>query len=441
MISLAAFLSLVCLASGQDGSKPPPAEERPPAAPSKGPQTGGGSAAPAKPARSGLEKALEEALKNNPDLRVAAAKVSEADAVLARARLQVTQKVVAAYQTIEMNKATSDAAQKRLTSLRELKSKLKGAVSQDDVALAEQAVSEAKARLATAEADLDYLLGKTAARTAAFFLGYRMATSTSSAFPYSYGLETYGRGISSAFQAQGFSGTDYNPFGIPVTGLGTTRTGSIPSSDKIRTVLDRRISIKFSDTPASEALKMLQKEAQGLHIQASLKDDVWKEKITATLTDVPFGAALQLLEDVLTDHQIIVRGYGLLIVKKQHVPAGGVPLDAFWQSGVARDPRATSTLGGIAKSDTEANPPVGKVEGTVTRVDDGLVMVSVGSDAGLAKGNTLEVFRLGTTPRYLGRLRIIEVKPTSAIGRQVAGGTKQPIKSGDRVASQVTSAK
>src|SRR5262245_16438676 len=54
--------------------------------------------------KSGLETALDEALKANPDLRVAAAKVSQAEAELAQVRLQVVRKVVAAYQTAETAK-------------------------------------------------------------------------------------------------------------------------------------------------------------------------------------------------------------------------------------------------------------------------------------------------------------------------------------------------
>ena len=57
------------------------------------------------PAKSKLEEMLQQALQNNPDLRVAAAKVGEAEAKLNRARLLVVQKIGAAYQAVEAQKA------------------------------------------------------------------------------------------------------------------------------------------------------------------------------------------------------------------------------------------------------------------------------------------------------------------------------------------------
>src|SRR5690348_16019153 len=55
----------------------------------------------AQPKKSKLEEMLAEALKNNPDIRVAVAKVAEADAELNRTRLQVMQKVVMLHHAIE----------------------------------------------------------------------------------------------------------------------------------------------------------------------------------------------------------------------------------------------------------------------------------------------------------------------------------------------------
>jgi hypothetical protein len=85
-----------------------------------------------------------------------------------------------------------------------------------------------------------------------------------------------------------------------------------------------------------------------------------------------------------------------------------------------------------------ANPPKENVEGEIERVDaKGLVKVNVGSDAGLAVGHTLEVFRLGDAPKYLGRIRIVSVKAKEAVG-QAVGRSTAPLQKGDRVASRIT---
>jgi len=92
-----------------------------------------------------------------------------------------------------------------------------------------------------------------------------------------------------------------------------------------------------------------------------------------------------------------------------------------------------SGLGGTL---TAKNPPPEDVEGQVMKTDaSGLVTISRGSDDGLVKGNTLEVFRLSPA-KYLGTIRLIQVAPHEAVGQFV----KQPlgqVQQGDRVASKI----
>ena len=86
------------------------------------------------------------------------------------------------------------------------------------------------------------------------------------------------------------------------------------------------------------------------------------------------------------------------------------------------------------------NPPPENVEGLVkTTESSGLMTISIGSDAGLAKGQTLEVFRLSSVPsqsKYLGTIRILEATPTQAVAQPV-GRMAAPPKAGDRVASRI----
>jgi hypothetical protein len=82
------------------------------------------------------------------------------------------------------------------------------------------------------------------------------------------------------------------------------------------------------------------------------------------------------------------------------------------------------------------NPPPDNVEGLVRRAEGNLVTITIGSDAGLQRGHTLEVFRYGQNPRYIGRIRIVEVTPTQAVG-QATGRMTAPMAVGDRVASRI----
>ena len=62
--------------------------------------------------------------------------------------------------------------------------------------------------------------------------------------------------------------------------------------------------------------------------------------------------------------------------------------------------------------------------------------ISIGSDAGLTRNQTLEVFRLSPLPKYLGTIRILEVSPNEAVA-QPTGRPSAPLQAGDRVASRI----
>jgi len=82
------------------------------------------------------------------------------------------------------------------------------------------------------------------------------------------------------------------------------------------------------------------------------------------------------------------------------------------------------------------NPPLANVEGLVKGTDpSGLLTLTIGSDAGLVEGNTMEVFSLNPA-RYKGTVRIISVRPNEAVAKPVAKpiGT---IQVGDTVASKI----
>ncbi|HZY90938.1 MAG TPA: hypothetical protein VFE78_39305 [Gemmataceae bacterium] len=110
----------------------------------------------------------------------------------------------------------------------------------------------------------------------------------------------------------------------------------------------------------------------------------------------------------------------------------------------ARDlARVKANLGGsaVARGGANAkNPPPENVEGLIKQTDpSGLVTITIGTDAGLTKGNTMEVFRLAAVPsqsKYLGTIRIIEAGHNYAVGQPMGKMLAQP-QAGDRVASRI----
>jgi hypothetical protein len=90
------------------------------------------------------------------------------------------------------------------------------------------------------------------------------------------------------------------------------------------------------------------------------------------------------------------------------------------------------------------NPPPEDVQGLVKDVDSKggnvLMTLSIGSDSGLVKGHTLELFRLNTATasqsKYLGTVRILESEAHQAVAQPV-GRLSSPPQRGDRVASRI----
>lgn len=113
---------------------------------------------------------------------------------------------------------------------------------------------------------------------------------------------------------------------------------------------------------------------------------------------------------------------------------------------MARDMARMRANGGAALAARAGgkNPPSENVEGLVKETDSKggnvLMMLDIGSDAGLTKGNTLELFRLDrstpTQSKYLGTVRILEAEAHQSVAQPV-GRLSSPPQRGDRVASRI----
>ena len=77
-------------------------------------------------------------------------------------------------------------------------------------------------------------------------------------------------------------------------------------------------------------------------------------------------------------------------------------------------------------------PSAGVVEGLVVQVRGRLVAINIGSDDGVHPQDTLEVVN---GPRYLGRIRILKVKPDGAVGEILDDFQQGVIRKGDDVRS------
>jgi hypothetical protein len=101
--------------------------------------------------------------------------------------------------------------------------------------------------------------------------------------------------------------------------------------------------------------------------------------------------------------------------------------------------RRKAAPGGTTVTANVPNPPPGNVEGLVKTMDasSGLVTITIGSDAGIAKGHTLQVFRLKPTGKYVGEILIRDVRAHEAVGK-FTSKPLTPVQVGDTVASKIS---
>ncbi len=326
-------------ANGQESSK---AAEKAKDTPAGSKDTPG----PAKPERApipSLEEMLTKALKDNPDIRVAEAKLREAEAELNRTRLQVTQKVIAFQRSLDSQRALTELVEKdykRISNMR--KTGIADKTTETDI---QQRLAQAKAKLAEVEAELPFLLGKQLQASAVADPRQYLNLVPNVNFERSRVL----------------TNVDYSPLNIrwelqphilhsPVTLSTAAPTGS--TTDKLRKALDTQIQLQFDNTTVGEVLEFLESKA-GVSFRASGS----KEREIAGLNirlrfkdPVALAAALQALEDSHPGLRFVVRDYGVLLTWSDKIPPGATMVDALWKAE-RQKPKAPDTT--PAKSDAK----------------------------------------------------------------------------------------
>ena len=77
---------------------------------------------------------------------------------------------------------------------------------------------------------------------------------------------------------------------------------------------------------------------------------------------------------------------------------------------------------------------VPKIDGVVTNVVDDSIELSLGGDDGLQMGHELDVYR---NDQYLGRVRVVSIKPDRAVAVVIREFARGVIQRGDKVASRL----
>jgi hypothetical protein len=278
-----------------------------------------------------LEELLAQALKDNPDIRVAESKLREAEAELNRVRLLVTQKVVAQQRDIALQKAALDNAETTYRRAQQLHSS--GALSQEEYRNAQLTLEKLKAELARVEAELPYLLGASAIRRIVTSRGEWFLTKPMESRPLETATSTQQKALEERADAKW----------LDEILLKETRSSQSPlpagMTDKIRKALDTPVHVDFKQAKPKEILDFLQQHTKGFNLVEQVRMDK-AAPVDLHLTEpVPVGAVFQFLEDQY-GWRFVVREYGIVIAEPGRVPPGAVHLQNFWKN---RPAQATTT--------------------------------------------------------------------------------------------------
>jgi myosin heavy subunit len=147
--------------------------------------------------------------------------------------------------------------------------------------------------------------------------------------------------------------------------------------------------------------------------------------------------ARQVYEDILATKRALEEKLEAAKKEELELKAQREKLQQQLKDVQAAIDRLNRLRGAALPVETDARP---KIEGKVKEVQDsGSIILSIGSEAGLKKGDTLEVYRLKPKPLYLGQIVITELKAKEAIARQIrkrpSGG--EPICAGDEVSTRI----
>jgi hypothetical protein len=109
-----------------------------------------------------------------------------------------------------------------------------------------------------------------------------------------------------------------------------------------------------------------------------------------------------------------------------------------YQSWIVRNNKGVMPTQAQLEDRGDMSPPP-DVEGRVTEVDETgrFIQLSIGADDGLQNGHELNVWRTTPEPKYVGKIRIFDVRPTTAVAQPLYTTGRGLIRPNDHVGPHV----
>lgn len=273
------------------------------------------------------DAAVAAALANDPDVKIARAKLQLAEAETAKAKQAVVMKVMALVANIKELKAAVEQNQERAEwADRMAKS---GLISREQAQADRARLESSRSALVKAETELKLLTGSSGKEVGP---GGDPDSADKSFAALAAALEAARRREDQMQYAQSILAAHAAWLKAPA--------GAIP--DRIRAGLDKPVKIgpKGEKVPFDKALEVFKSQAGfDVPIRPGLPSPL--PEVTSQGEEMPLGAWLQLYQDISENpFTFYVREYGLLVANKATAPPDAPTLTAFWKQ---KPPAKTET--------------------------------------------------------------------------------------------------
>ncbi len=261
------------------------------------------------------EAAIAAALANDPDVRMAKAKIQLAEAELAKARQAVTLKVVALKAKIDQLKVDLRAAEDRLAWVTAMVQK--AAIQQSELLAARDRLDAAKGALALAETEWKLLTGSAFGGPVADLIEPN-ATAMGLAW-----LAAHGQSDQTAARLARYLAA------MEAAQKLAAVKGPVP--DRIRAALDKPVKLaeKGHSIQFHEVVEAFKKAGFDVPIRQNQKAGF--ALLMSQGEELPIGAWLQLFLDSTPGTVMVVREYGILVVDKANAPPDAPSVIDFWK--------------------------------------------------------------------------------------------------------------
>jgi hypothetical protein len=338
IVSLFVSLGFLVLAAsaqppvGPGGTKDKKTDTPTPPTATQGQPAKGGGGAGGTPKADPTDALVHAALANDPDVKLAQAKMQLAEAEMAKAKQSIILKVMTLNATIQDLK--SQVAAHTLSVQVAEKAMQNGTGALADLLQERMKLEPVKSALAKAEMELKLITGgmnkEMGANTGSVWGNPNPFYSTAGQ-QFSYWSQGLGANPGLSPNQGAFELLNTVEYSVPLL---PTAKGPIP--DRIRASLDKTVKLgaKGEQVTFAKALEVFKKDA-GLDVP--VREVAKIEPIKSEGEELPVGAWFQLFADNTPGSRFLVREYGLLVTVNNVAPPGALQLFEFWKQPVKKD--------------------------------------------------------------------------------------------------------